>query len=85
MGIVDADPSKHGKKIGDFQIYSPQDLNVLKPDAVIFAIKNRNEDIYPQIQNILKKEYPNIKLLPNAFNFKTKRKYNKTDARKDEA
>lgn len=85
LGIVDADPSKHGKKIGDFQIYSPQDLNVLKPDAVIFAIKNRNEDIYPQIQNILKKEYPNIKLLPNAFNFKTKRKYNKTDARKDEA
>lgn len=67
LGIIDADPSKHGKKIGDFQIYSPQELNVLKPDAVIFAIRNRNEDIYPQVQGIIKREYPNIKILPNIF------------------
>lgn len=84
LGIIDRDSDKHGTTIGNFKIYPPEELSKLKPDAVIFAIKNRNEEIYPQIKNSVEKKYPNIKVLPNTFNFKPQRNCNKSFIKKGE-
>lgn len=41
IGIVDIDVSKHGKFIGKYKIFSPNDLTVLKPDFIISVVQNR--------------------------------------------
>ena len=68
IGIIDKDEQKHGKKIGEYEIFPPEKLAELKPECVLLTIYNNNEIIYPQIQKFLKANYPDIKLLPNIFN-----------------
>lgn len=68
LGIIDKDSSKWGTKIGDVQIYSPQELEKLKPDIVIFAIKNYHMSVYPKVQDYMLEKYPKIRLFPNPFN-----------------
>ena len=67
LGIVDNDSSKWGERIGCFQIYSPRDLKELKPEIVIFAVKNYHMSIYPQVHDYMNKNFPKIKLQQNPF------------------
>ena len=38
LGIIDRDSEKRGKKIGKYEIFSPQDLQKLNPDLVVSAV-----------------------------------------------
>ena len=67
-GIIDKDETKWGKKIGKYTIYSPNEIDKLKPDVVAFSIKHNSEKIYPKVNEFLNENYPHIQLLPNIFN-----------------
>ena len=70
LGIVDKSGSRWGERIGDLEIYSPNDLVNLKPDVIIFAIKNNNTQIYNQVKTYLEEKFFDIKFLSNSFNKK---------------
>ena len=70
LGIVDKSGSRWGERIGDLEIYSPDDLVNLKPDVIIFAIKNNNTQIYNQVKTYLEEKFFDIKFLSNPFNKK---------------
>ena len=38
LGIIDRAPEKSGKKVGKYEIFSPQKLQKLKPDLVVSAV-----------------------------------------------
>lgn len=66
IGIIDKDKSKHGKYIGKYKIFAPEEIEKLNPSVVIFSIKHHSNVVYEDIKKFLQK-YPNIKLLPNIF------------------
>ncbi len=72
LGIIDKNSSMLNEKIGNIQVYSPEELRTLNPDIVIFAVKNNNLEIYPKIKEYLKTNYPKIKLAPNPFDAERK-------------
>ena len=67
LGIIDKNPARWGEKIGPYEIFPPEKLLELKPECVLMTIYNNNEIIYPQVQEFLKNNYPDIELLPNLF------------------
>lgn len=66
VGIIDKDSNKWGKKLGNYMIYSPEQIPELNIDKIIFTVKNKNRQIYPKVQNELK-NYSKIELVPNLF------------------
>lgn len=60
LGIIDKNPEKTGKKIGDFTIYNPEALSKLKPDVVVITIVNstfqRKKEIKLLLHNNIKVE-----------------------------
>ena len=42
LGIVDKNPNKKGEYIGNYRIYSPNDLKELKPDEIIITVIKSN-------------------------------------------
>ena len=70
LGIVDKNINLQGTNIGAYEIFEPEKLAELKPDVVICSIRNNHECIYPQIQKYFQKNYPNIKLLSDIFEWK---------------
>ena len=40
LGFVDINPQMHGKKIIEKPVYSVDELNLIKPDAIIAISKN---------------------------------------------
>lgn len=70
IGIVDKDANKQGKNICSYQIFPPEKLAELKPDYVIFTIKNNSDRLYPIIKQYLDEKFPDIKLLPTIFSNK---------------
>lgn len=67
VGIIDNDSKKWGQRLGNHTIYAPEQIKDLDIDVMIFTIKNNNEVIYPQVQELLRYQYPNIKLVANVF------------------
>ena len=69
IGIIDKNPNLSGKMIGGYRVFLPDNLDILNPDYVLLTVKNNWEEIYPELKEYLEKNYPNIKLLPNIYDF----------------
>ena len=67
LGIVDMDSEKRGLNYGGYTVYSPVELAKLKPDYVIFTIRNNHEEIYQSVQSYLVENYTSTELLPDIF------------------
>lgn len=65
IGIIDKNSTRWGKKIGDYEIFSPEKLKELSPKFLLLTIIHRNTTIYGDIKQYLKENNINIKLLPN--------------------
>lgn len=72
LGIIDKDPHKHGKEFCGYKVYAPQDINRLKPDVIVFSVKNSIPKIYLETEYFVSKNCPNVKLMPYVF---TKNKF----------
>lgn len=67
LGIIDKNPLKIGRKIGNYTIYSQEYLEILNPDFVLLTVFSNNKKIYNSLESFLKEQYPQIELLPNIF------------------
>ncbi len=67
VGIIDKDSSKQGQTLCGYKIYTPDKIELLKPEVIIFAIKHNSMVIYPQIKEYLTNNNIKTKLLPNVF------------------
>ena len=67
VGIIDKNPNEQHRMIGKYKVFSPDEIKNLKPKYVILTIKNNNFKIYQDIKKTLKKDFPEVKLLPNIF------------------
>lgn len=67
LGFIDKNNASWGVKCGNYKIYSPNELNDLKPDGVILTVYSDNENIYKHLKKEFKTNYPKIELLPNIF------------------
>ncbi len=65
LGFVDRNSASWGEMCGNYKIYSPNDLNKIKPDGVILTIFSNNEAIYKSLKKDFPVKYPHIELLPN--------------------
>ena len=65
LGFVDRNNASWGEMCGNYKIYSPYDLNKIKPDGVILTIFSNNEAIYKSLKKDFPVKYPHIELLPN--------------------
>jgi len=67
LGIIDKNPARKGEDFCGYKIYSPDDLNKIKPEKLIMTIKNYHEDRYHELEILMKENYPDICLIPNIF------------------
>lgn len=65
LGFIDRNSASWGEMCGNYKIYSPYDLNKIKPDGVILTIFSNNEAIYKSLKKDFPVKYPHIELLPN--------------------
>jgi DNA-binding MarR family transcriptional regulator len=61
-GIVDNDPRKHYKKMGDIEIRPPDCIEELHPDGVIITALARTDEIYEQLSPLKARGIPVKKL-----------------------
>lgn len=52
IGVVDSDTDKQGKIFNGLEIRSPQDINLIRPDAVVITSFGRQEEIFQQVRTI---------------------------------
>ena len=67
LGVIDKNSAKWGKSIGSYEIFPPESLNTLKPDAILLMVHSNYEVIYPALKKELGEKWPEIELLPNIF------------------
>ncbi len=67
LGVVDKNEKRWGKKLGKYEIISPQKINELKPDYIIISIQNINKKNSKILEKQLKKEFSTIKVKPNVL------------------
>ena len=67
IGVIDKNSSIWGDYIEGYKVYSPSALTDLSPESILLTIKNNYEDIYPELQEYLANNYPEIELLPNIY------------------
>ncbi len=67
LGIIDKNTAKQGQKLGNFEIYSPEILDKIKPDIIIFSILHNHNKIYAEVKKFVNENYPKVKMLPCAF------------------
>lgn len=67
LGIIDKSSNRWGEKIGNFEVFSPDELKNLQPDFVALTVRYKNRIIFEDIKNYLKKENLNIKMFPNIW------------------
>ncbi len=67
LGIIDTNPEKQGQTLGNYKIYSPDQIKELNPKYILLTIKNNNEQRYIDVQNFLAENRINTELLPNIF------------------
>ena len=62
IGIIDKNPEKQGADFCGYKIFSPESLNSLKPDKVLFTIRNNNTEIFEAVKNEFLQKHPEIEL-----------------------
>ena len=54
IGIIDKNPTKKGKFLGQYEIFEPKDLSTLKPDEIIITIVNSARERALEVEEFLK-------------------------------
>lgn len=54
IGVIDKNPSKQGKFLGQYKIFAPEDLSWLKPDEIIITIVNSARERAIEVKDFLK-------------------------------
>lgn len=54
IGVIDKNPSKQGKFLGQYKIFAPKDLSWLKPDEIIITIVNSARERAIEVKDFLK-------------------------------
>ncbi len=54
IGIIDKNPAKKGKFLGQYEVFEPKDLSWLKPDEIIITIVNSASERALEVQEFLK-------------------------------
>lgn len=67
LGIVDRDTEKQGKEFCGYKVYAPECINRLRPDVIVFSIKNSTPKLYLQIKNFVSENCPDVNLMPYVF------------------
>ena len=53
IGVIDKNPKKYSQLIQGYKIYSSEEIKDLKPDVIIFSIRNNNKLIYKSVRDII--------------------------------
>lgn len=62
VGFIDSNTNKESHFINEYEVFTPEILEVYKPELIVFAIKNNHEKIYKKIKKFLEHNYPDINL-----------------------
>jgi len=54
-GIIDKNKDRKGEKLGEYEIFSPEDLNILNPSVIIISIIHFSAERKKEIKNYIKK------------------------------
>ena len=54
IGIIDKNPNKKGRYLGQYQIYSPDELSKLKPEEIIITIVNSVQERAIEVRNYIR-------------------------------
>ena len=57
IGIIDKNPNRTGQYLGQYQIFSPNDLEKLKPKLIIITIVNSARERALEVKNFLAENY----------------------------
>jgi DNA-binding MarR family transcriptional regulator len=58
VGIVDNDPEKHHRKMGDVEVRPPDSIEELSPDGVVITALAHTDEIYEQLSPLRVKGIP---------------------------
>ena len=67
LGIIDGNSAMWGGEYKGYKIFSKEVLNEIHSDGILLTVLNKNECIYPELEKMLRENYPQINLLPNIF------------------
>ena len=67
ISIVDIDTKKQNTDLYGYKIISPEVLNTINPDIVVFSVYSENRKRYSSLKLDFEKKYPSIKLYDNIF------------------
>ena len=67
ISIVDIDTKKQNTDLYGYKIISPEVLNTINPDIVVFSVYSENRRRYSSLKLDFEKKYPSIKLYDNIF------------------
>ena len=67
LGIVDRNRASWGKMCGNYKIYSPEEIETIKPDGILLTVYSNNLAMYESLKAELTERHPSIELLPNIF------------------
>ena len=62
VGFIDSNTNKESHFINEYEVFTPEILEVYKPELIVFAIKNNHKKIYKKIKKFLEHNYPDINL-----------------------
>lgn len=67
LGVIDRNTASWGTMCGNYEIFPPEALETIKPDAVLLTVFSNNETLYEDMKKEFAEKYPNVELLPNIF------------------
>ena len=66
LGFIDGNPAKKGQKLGNYEIYSIEDLEELSPDILVLTVAQKHF-VIPYIENIKTRNNLNYQLIYDLF------------------
>lgn len=61
IGIIDKNPNKKGKFIGNYEIFAPEDIAILRPEIIIITIVNSAQERALEVKEFIKEHrYKNV-------------------------
>jgi hypothetical protein len=52
IGVVDSDDSKQGRIFNGLEIKPPEEIHIIRPDAVVITSFGRQEEIFQQVSKL---------------------------------